>query len=704
VAVDAAGNLLIADTTSNQVLAVPANTANPAFSVASGIPGNSLALDSAGNVYTASAANQVLELQRTQGTSTYNGVGAAPSSFSLLSTGNTAVNLSLTDPDTTNFALSVATNATCTGSASALTVVPGGACTFTSSFTPTARLNYTNAATFTGNAANALLGAPPTLEIVQVGNNAPFPVSVSLGAPTPSPVFVGNTVTLTVDVSSTFGNPSGTVTFSVDGTALTPATVVSGAASATVSGLVAGSHAIAATFASSDPDFANSTATPSTLTVQKNPVTALLAVQNTSPVYNSADSATVTLSASAGTPTGTVQFSVDGTASGSPVAVSSAAATYNLPVLTAGPHTIAASYSGDSTFATTPVSGIAITVTKAAPTVTWTAPGSIVYGTDLSATQLNATASAPGNFVYTPGAGTVLGVATQTLSVTFTPTDVTDYKSVTQTTTLAIAKQGSNTAVALGATSINPGQSVTLTATITGATSGAPTGTVTFLDGTAVLGTSPVAGGVATYATTALLSGSHVITANYSGDSNFAASSTTSGTKTVTVAPLDFTIAGSGSASQTIAKAGTPAIFTFQVAPTFGSYPGPVTFSVSGLPPFAVTTFSPASIPVNGGATTVTLTVQTTGLAANNITGNRLGSVALALLLLPLSMARRFRKGHPNLNRLFVLTILLVSSAAAGTAMLGCGTNGGQPKSYDLTITTTSGTVQHTSAVTLTVQ
>gem|GEM_PF-1057744 len=780
VAVDAAGNLLIADTTSNQVLAVPANTANPAFSVASGIPGNSLALDSAGNVYTASAANQVLELQRTQGTSTYNGVGAAPSSFSLLSTGNTAANLSLTDPDTTNFALSVATNATCTGSASALAVVPGGACTFTSSFTPTARLNYTNAATFTGNAANALLGAPPTLEIVQVGNNAPFPVSVSLGAPTPSPAFVGNTVTLTVAVSSTFGNPSGTVTFSVDGTALTPTTVVSGAASATVSGLAAGSHAIAATFASSDPDFANSTATPSTLTVQKNPVTALLAVQNTSPVYNSADSATVTLTASAGTPTGTVQFSVDGAASGSPVAVSSAAATYNLPVLTAGPHIIAASYSGDSTFATTPVSGIAITVTKAAPTVAWTAPGSIVYGTALSATQLNATASAPGNLVYTPAAGTVLGVATQTLSVTFTPTDaadytsvtktttitvtqatptvtwaapaaitygtalsatqlnatasvpgafvytpaagsavgaptqtlsvtftptdVTDYKSVTQTTTLAVAKQGSNTAVALGATSINPGQSVTLTATITGATSGAPTGTVTFLDGTTVLGTSPVAGGVATYATTALLSGSHVITANYSGDSNFAASSATSGTKTVTVAPLDFTIAGSGSASLTIAKAGTPAIFTFQVAPTFGSYPGPVTFSVSGLPPFAVTTFSPASIPVNGGATTVTLTVQTTGLAANKITGNRLGSVALALLLLPLSMARRFRKGHPNLNRLFVLTILLVSSAAAGTAMLGCGTNGGQPKSYDLTITTTSGTVQHTSAVTLTVQ
>ena len=197
VAVDAAGNLLIADTSTNQILAVPANTASPSFSVTSGVPGNSLALDSAGNVYTASATNQVLELQRTQGTATYNGVGSTPSTFSLLSTGNLAANLALTDPDTTNFALSVATSANCTGPASALVVAAGGTCTFTSSFAPTARQNYTNAATFSGNAANALLGTPPTLEIVQLGNNAPFPVSLTFNGFTPSPAFVGNTVTLT---------------------------------------------------------------------------------------------------------------------------------------------------------------------------------------------------------------------------------------------------------------------------------------------------------------------------------------------------------------------------------------------------------------------------------------------------------------------------------------------------------------------------
>ena len=51
---------------------------------------------------------------------------------------------------------------------------------------------------------------------------------------------------------------------------------------------------------------------------------------------------------------------------------------------------------------------VAITVTKATPTITWATPADIVYGTALSATQLNATASVPGTFVYTPAAGTVL--------------------------------------------------------------------------------------------------------------------------------------------------------------------------------------------------------------------------------------------------------------------------------------------------------
>src|SRR6185503_9053631 len=79
-----------------------------------------------------------------------------------------------------------------------------------------------------------------------------------------------------------------------------------------------------------------------------------------------------------------------------------------------------------------------ITVTKATPVVTWPKPNAIIFGTPLSATQLNATANAPGVFVYTPAAGTVLGAGTKTLSVTFTPTDTANYTTATATTTITV--------------------------------------------------------------------------------------------------------------------------------------------------------------------------------------------------------------------------------------------------------------------------
>ena len=52
--------------------------------------------------------------------------------------------------------------------------------------------------------------------------------------------------------------------------------------------------------------------------------------------------------------------------------------------------------------------------------------------------QLNATASVPGTFVYTPAAGTVLAAGTHTLGVTFTPTDTTRYTAATASTTLVV--------------------------------------------------------------------------------------------------------------------------------------------------------------------------------------------------------------------------------------------------------------------------
>ncbi len=79
-----------------------------------------------------------------------------------------------------------------------------------------------------------------------------------------------------------------------------------------------------------------------------------------------------------------------------------------------------------------------LTITKATPVITWNNPNSISSPTPLSSTQLDATANAPGTFVYSPVAGTVLTVGTHTLATTFTPTDAIDYNTATATVTLQV--------------------------------------------------------------------------------------------------------------------------------------------------------------------------------------------------------------------------------------------------------------------------
>lgn len=79
-----------------------------------------------------------------------------------------------------------------------------------------------------------------------------------------------------------------------------------------------------------------------------------------------------------------------------------------------------------------------VVITPGTAVLTWAKPAAITSTTALSATQLNATSTLPGKFVYTPAAGTFLKVGNgQTLSVTFTPNDPNSPK-VTATTTLDV--------------------------------------------------------------------------------------------------------------------------------------------------------------------------------------------------------------------------------------------------------------------------
>ena len=102
------------------------------------------------------------------------------------------------------------------------------------------------------------------------------------------------------------------------------------------------------------------------------------------------------------------------------------------------PYTINFTYLGDAAFLGATGSST-LTVTQSTPTLTWSNPADIAYGTVLSATQLNATASTGGTFTYTladdatPAAGAVLHAgANQVLNVSFAPTDANDFTAATK--------------------------------------------------------------------------------------------------------------------------------------------------------------------------------------------------------------------------------------------------------------------------------
>ena len=111
---------------------------------------------------------------------------------------------------------------------------------------------------------------------------------------------------------------------------------------------------------------------------------------------------------------------------------------------------------------------------QAMPTITWPTPTRISAGTPLGSQQLDATASytlagaktsVPGTFVYSPAAGFVPDAGTQTLSVTFTPTDTTDYATATATTQIIVVGpvDPSQTTIAASPSRIASGGKSTLT-------------------------------------------------------------------------------------------------------------------------------------------------------------------------------------------------------------------------------------------------
>jgi hypothetical protein len=356
---------------------------------------------------------------------------------------------------------------------------------------------------------------------------------------------------------------------------------------------------------------------------------------------------------------------------------------------------------------------VSYVVSKANPVITWLAPSSITYGSALTVSILNATASVPGTFTYTPNAGTLLSAGSHLLSVSFSPTDSTDYATLTSTASINVAQAKTTTSLTAPAASVLTGASVTFSISVSPGFAGTPTGSVQVLNGTTLLATVPLTAPVTTYTTSSLPVGSNSITAVYQGNTNFSASTSAVFTETVT-GPPDFSVTASPSAL-TI-KQGQSASATITLTPLNG-YSQTTTFSCSGLPALATCTFSPASLTPTNGPVTSQLAITTEAPTVAKLTGPpgrsepwRRGTssiVVLAGLLCLLPMGGRHRRTRSF--GLFVILIGLLSSPSLGCAggspnssggssgtpvgaaqiMIGAGTSSTSAHSINLIVTVT---------------
>ncbi len=261
-------------------------------------------------------------------------------------------------------------------------------------------------------AGNTSLPQPPQ------GSFGPFEIDKKapvISGPTISPSNPQFGQAVTANYSCTDGG-SGVVLCGPSGSATIGATSNTGPLQSPADGSV-GMH----TFTVTAQDAVGNSATPSSVTYT---------VGQATPVINWTTPASIVY----GTPLGAGQLDATANVSGTFI-YSPAAGT----VLPAGTQTLSVTFNPtDSTDYTTASATVQLLVTKATPTITWPTPAPITYGTPLSAAQLNATANTPGTFIYTPSAGTILKAGLQTLSVTFNPTDSTDYGSATASVQLTV--------------------------------------------------------------------------------------------------------------------------------------------------------------------------------------------------------------------------------------------------------------------------
>ena len=436
----------------------------------------------------------------------------------------------------------------------------------------------------------------------------------------------------------------------------------------------------------------------------------------TSAVYGTG-TLTATFANGSNTATGLVTFydglgaspSVVGTAS-----LTANTATLNTSLLSAGLHSIVASYAGN---ASNPAiaSGVYVLAISPVQLTAVASPVSLLYG------QAIPTLTGTLNTVLAQDAGKVAANFTTTATATSDPGSypiavaLTGASAINYSVALGagsgsvtIAKAPST--IVLSTSSPTPiyGTPVTLTATVASTTSGTPAGTVNFyLNGSTLLGApTTVSGGVATLTLSVLPVGSPSIDAVYSGNADFITS--TSSSLSETVLSPEFSIVSSTAAQKVLPTESVN--YSITLTPTNPTFVYPVSLSASGLPTGVTASFAPASIAVGSGASTTVLTLSASAQAQLEQRRHPWGTMAtypvLALLLVSFGLSGRARKTARNLSRTGIAWIALLALAAA-SALGGCGGGGffsHSTQTYSVTVTAVSGPNTHSTNVTLTVQ
>ncbi len=230
---------------------------------------------------------------------------------------------------------------------------------------------------------------------------------------------------------------------------------------------------------------------------------------------------------------------------------------------------------------------VTITATITPQTVTVTPTGTVTFFVDGRAQTAQAL----------PASGVITltlnpSVATHTVSVTYTGDTV--YASGSKSLSFTVVKAVTTTTLgtALGSSAGNP--VLTFTANVSAATATGETGSVAFYAGTALVGTATLANGTASLTTTTLTYSSYSFTAIYSGDANFATS-----TSAAMVEGGDYIVTPGGTTVSIVQ--GSVATASVTLTPLF-NYAGTVTAACSNLPANSVCRFAPTSVALSGNA------------------------------------------------------------------------------------------------------